>query len=218
MSPSHRSEADFRVVHALRCIGVAGEERVATASGLGRRDTAARLRRLSSLGLVTLAPGPFGGWGLTEAGRASEQDWLRVELELTGARDHIHRSYRSFLALNSKLLQICSDWQMIKLGPSPILNDHRDPEYDAGVLSRLMKIEDSVQRILAELSGRLSRFESYGSRLRNALERTLAGDTLYLADGLDSYHAVWFQLHEDLLATLGISRDEERRDTSPAGS
>jgi hypothetical protein len=31
-----------------------------------------------------------------------------------------------------------------------------------------------------------------------------------VADTLDSYHTVWFQLHEDLLVTLGISREEER--------
>jgi hypothetical protein len=28
----------------------------------------------------------------------------------------------------------------------------------------------------------------------------------YVADNLESYHSVWFQLHEDLLATLGIPR------------
>jgi hypothetical protein len=28
----------------------------------------------------------------------------------------------------------------------------------------------------------------------------------YVSDSTESYHAVWFQLHEDLLATLGIPR------------
>jgi hypothetical protein len=27
---------------------------------------------------------------------------------------------------------------------------------------------------------------------------------------IDSYHTVWFELHEDLLATLGIDRISER--------
>jgi hypothetical protein len=28
---------------------------------------------------------------------------------------------------------------------------------------------------------------------------------------VDSYHTVWFELHEDLLATLGLERAEEAR-------
>ena len=28
---------------------------------------------------------------------------------------------------------------------------------------------------------------------------------------IDSYHTVWFELHEDLLATLGIERDRGGR-------
>ena len=58
------------------------------------------------------------------------------------------------------------------------------------------------------------RFGLYGTRLTTALERTLGGNIAYVTDTLDSYHSVWFQLHEDLLVTLGISREEERRTSS----
>jgi hypothetical protein len=54
------------------------------------------------------------------------------------------------------------------------------------------------------------RFALYGTRLTTALDRVLGGNPAYVADTLDSYHTVWFQLHEDLLVTLGISREEER--------
>ena len=43
-------------------------------------------------------------------------------------------------------------------------------------------------------------------RLFEALTRAYAGALGYVADNMDSYHSVWFQLHEDLLATLGIPR------------
>ena len=79
-----------------------------------------------------------------------------------------------------------------------------------------MRIDDSAQRICGELANRLSRFGVYGFRLSSALERVLAGDSAFVTDSLESYHTVWFQLHEDLLVTLGISRDEERRDRSSA--
>ncbi len=217
MSPPHESEPDFRVLHTLRCIGVASEERVVTASDAGRNDTAARLRNLSVQGLVALDPGPFGGWGLTDQGRTTEQESVRIELDLTGARDHVRKPYESFIELNPKLLQVCSDWQMRRLGEYPVLNDHADTDYDAGVLSRLMRIDEAAQRICVELANRLTRFGVYRLRLSSALERALTGDNAYVADSLESYHTVWFQLHEDLLVTLGISRDEERRDRSAEG-
>ena len=39
----------------------------------------------------------------------------------------------------------------------------------------------------------------------------MAGDVTSVADTLDSYHSVWFQLHDDLLVTLDVSREDERR-------
>jgi hypothetical protein len=58
MTPPHQSDADFRVLHTLRCIGVASGDRVATACGLGPDDTEGRLRYLSGEGLVELGPVP----------------------------------------------------------------------------------------------------------------------------------------------------------------
>ena len=104
-----------------------------------------------------------------------------------------------------------------RLGQSHLLNDHTDADYDAGILSRLMSIDEKAQRICDDLARRLLRFETYRLRLSSALDRALTGDNAYVADHLESYHTVWFQLHEDLLVTLGISRDEERRDKSAAG-
>ena len=210
MIPPLESDSDFRVLHTLRCIGVSGEERVATASGSTRNDTAARLHNLSDRGLVALDPGPFGGWALTDGGRATGNELVQAELERSGARDHVRRWYEIFLDLNPKLLQICTDWQMRKVGESHLLNDHKDAGYDVKVLSRLMRIDESVQVICGGLSTRLSRFGVYGPRLSYALERALTGDQAYVTETLESYHAVWFQLHEDLLVTLGISRDQER--------
>lgn len=87
-----------------------------------------------------------------------------------------------------------------------VLNDHTDRAYDEGVLARLAAVDAEVQPICRNLAARLSRFGQYGPRLAFALDRAQQGDVGFVADGLDSYHSVWFQLHEDLLVTLGINR------------
>jgi len=179
---------------------------VARASGLSSIETRTRLGRLSDEGLVKLDPGPFGGWALTDDGLAAAQEKVQVELDSAGSRDQVRKCFDSFLELNPALLEICTDWQMRMVGRQPTLNDHTDADYDASVISRLMRIDDSAQRLCDELSGSLSRFGLYGVRLTDALDRVLAGESAYLADDLESYHTVWFQLHEDLLATLGLSR------------
>ena len=49
-----------------------------------------------------------------------------------------------------------------------------------------------------------------GDDLRSALERLVDGDTdWFTKPTIPSYHTVWFELHEDLLVTLGIERSSE---------
>ena len=65
-----------------------------------------------------------------------------------------------------------------------------------------------------DLSKLLARFATYGPRLRSALQRVENGDVDWFTKPMiDSYHTVWFELHEDLLATLGIERSKEESRT-----
>ncbi len=64
--------------------------------------------------------------------------------------------------------------------------------------------------MLAGLAGALDRFGSYGPRFGQALDLLLGGDLDYFTKPImPSYHTVWFELHEDLLASLGIDRASE---------
>jgi hypothetical protein len=76
-----------------------------------------------------------------------------------------------------------------------------------------MRVDESAQELCGELTETLERFGAYRLRLSSALEQAMAGNHAYVADRLDSYHTTWFQLHEDLLTSLGVSRDEERRNS-----
>ena len=64
-----------------------------------------------------------------------------------------------------------------------------------------------------QVSAALRRFGRYRPRLADALARAESGELRYVTDDTASYHSVWFQLHEDLLVTLGLTRwgrDESR--------
>ena len=71
-------------------------------------------------------------------------------------------------------------------------------------------IDDAVQPVCRDLAAALERFDGYGERLASARKKVEGGDTDWFTKPLiDSYHTVWFELHEDLLATLGIDRSKE---------
>lgn len=182
-------------------MGFASVDRVAYVTGLP--DAESHLLDLAVAGLVTYSPGDFGGWGLTEAGNVEITERLAAELEAAGARDTITKAYNDFLVLNPELLDLCAAWQT-RGGSTP--NDHTDAAYDARVLDRFIDLHGRVTAVCAELSSALPRFDRYRTRLTGALVRVKAGKLDYVTDNMESYHVIWFQLHEDLLVTLGIPR------------
>lgn len=206
----HR-DADFVVLHALRCCGAASTERLAASLGpLTSSDAEDVLLGLAARGLVTHDRGVFGGWRVTDAGLDVDARWVALELERADAGPEVQAAYDDFLDLNQRTLDICSAWQVRSFDPI-VLNDHADKVYDAGVLRRLAKVDAQAQTVCARLAARLHRFSHYGPRLASALDRARRGELDQVSDGLDSYHSVWFQLHEDLLVTLGIERSKPAR-------
>ncbi|MEE6261881.1 transcriptional regulator [Plantactinospora sonchi] len=194
------------VLHTLRCLGFARLDRIATATGLDETDAESQLIDLAVVGLVRHEPGTFGGWGLTGAGRDADAARTADELRTTGTRAAVSRTYDRFLPLNTELLDLCTAWQTRTVDGVMAVNDHRDRVYDARVLDRFAAFDRRAEAVCAELSTALPRFGRYRVRLADALARVAAGEPDYLTDNLEAYHTVWFQLHEDLLATLGIPR------------
>ena len=55
----------------------------------------------------------------------------------------------------------------------------------------------------------MPRLKIYGDKLLAALEAAEDGDVEWVSDiRRDSYHTVWFELHEELLRIMGTERDE----------
>lgn len=208
---SHRSDRRLLVLHGLRLAGVAGSGTVAARSGLDEFTAVRVLDDLASSGLVEhRASGPLTGWSLTPAGRAEHARLLRRELELTGTRSVVATAYRRFRELNPLVLDLTSRWQVRRIAGRLARNDHTDPRYDAAVLDDLAEVHRRAVPLCEDLATALQRFRPYGPELDRALARALAGDGDHVAKpGVRSYHTVWFELHEDLLVTLGLDRTAE---------
>ncbi|MGQ4270278.1 transcriptional regulator [Nocardiopsis changdeensis] len=185
------------VLSTLRCIGFSSVETVAAVTGLDPGEAESALIDLAVDGLVTRHSGPFGGWGQTAAGREADARARARELEAAGAGPAVAAAYERFLELNPELLDLCSAWQLRRPG---------DPAAEARVLDLFADLDRRAAPVCDALAAALPRFGRYRPGLARALEHARAGRTEYLTDHLASYHTLWFQLHEDLLATLGIPR------------
>ena len=206
------SSPDFQtlVLHGLRLKGFADASAIAEAADLHEADAKPHLDQLVSNGLASYRDGRLAGFALTPVGREEHARRLRAELDATGARDAVHGSYKRFLGINGDLLTICTAWQLREVDGESVINDHSDPAHDSAVIGQLADLHGKVEPICEDLGSALVRFTSYGRRLGSALAKVHAGDhDWFTKPMIPSYHTVWFELHEDLLATLEIERSSE---------
>ncbi len=215
-----RSDDELRVLHGLHLRGFSTPAALARSVDLPVDLVTTHLDAGCAVGWVRRRRGPgdeseVGAYTLTAAGRLRNRELLAAELTSSGAGPEIEIAYRGFLTLNPGLLEVCTRWQVKDLERGE-LNDHVDPAYDAVVVADLARIDGRIQPICAELGRCLARFARYGPRLSLALDRVRRGDPDWLDRPLvDSYHTVWFELHEDLLSTLGRDRATERSAGGP---
>ena len=208
------SESDLLVLQALRVKGFVDTEAVAETVGLSQEDTLNMLNQFAEEGRVSYREGRMVGWMITSEGRSYGEQLLANEVDSLGIRLEIETSYKEFSRLNNDFKELCTDWQLKPSldasGVEKVLNDHSDPDYDKGVIDRLVELDKQAQPVCASLAEQLERFSSYGSRFTHALEMVLKGDTDWIAKPMiESYHTVWFELHENFFSTLGIDRASE---------
>jgi len=209
---AHRSDPELLVALALRLKGFGEVSTIASVHGLGVDETGVILSRMAEAEKCVMRQvEAVEKYVLTPAGREQGQAALARELEVVDARGAMEAMYEKFLQLNPEMLQLCTDWQVINDGSGEQeLNDHSDSDYDSNVLNRLVVLDQRIADVLQPLIDVLPRFDNYPSRFTLALKKVLSGDLDWMTKPImPSYHTVWFELHEDLLATLGIDRASE---------
>ncbi|WP_436795505.1 transcriptional regulator [Actinospongicola halichondriae] len=206
----HPSSPRLLVLHTLRLKGVAEAEAIASDVGLAPEVVDGELSALEVADLVRVRRGRIGGYALTPAGKTLDERLIAEELAEAGVRPVVEAAYGDFLEFNGQLLAVCTAWQLREVDGETHINDHSDPEHDRAVHDRLEALHERVVPVLDALTGALDRFAGHGDRLGTALAHVRAGDHDWFTKPMfPSYHSVWFELHEDLLATLGTERATE---------
>ncbi len=194
------------LLRALLIKGVATPEALADAFSVPREVVAALLDRLVADGLVAMAAGSFK---LTEDGKHVARERIAAERERLGA-EAAAAALDAFVALDRRVKETVTAWQIREVDGEQAMNDHSDPAYDAAVLARLAAIHADAAAWLAGLTERVPSLGAYLARLERANAAAQAGDQRYIASPrVDSYHSVWFELHEHLILLAGRSRAEE---------
>lgn len=192
---------------ALRVQGVAKPDRLGVALGVSRSEAAERVRSLVEQGLAEKSISSTKGWSLTDAGHEALESSLNEEGKRKDAT--VAALYEKFLEQNGGVLQAASDWQVRRYAGAEIPNDHTDHSYDENVIRGLRQIHERAWVALVELGEHIPRLAPYRDRLASCIERLDSGDHRAFTGLLEeSYHTVWFELHQDLLLTLGLERAE----------
>ncbi|MFI7443135.1 transcriptional regulator [Nonomuraea indica] len=206
---THDSPPALLALHAVRITGFAETPVIAHRYGLDAAETRELLLDAEARGWVehTSFAGT-GGWSLTEAGRAENERQLAAELTHVGGAEEVRAVHREFLPLNALLLRACTDWQLRPTaGDRLAANDHSDAAWDARILHELAGLDRALASLAGRLGSVLTRFRGYDTRFTAALARARAGEGGWVdRSDVDSCHRVWFELHEDLIATLGLTR------------
>jgi len=148
-------------------------------------------------------------YALTPAGRMIlDNQYSRFYGELRADAAFV-AAYERFERVNVELKQVITDWQTLDVGGQKVRNDHSNKDHDAEVLDRLGAVHERFEPILAQLIKGLPRLTVYRHKLERALEEAEAGRVEWVSDAkIESYHTVWFEMHEDLLRVLRRTRDE----------
>ena len=195
-----------QVMHGVAIKKHASVGEIAAISGLAEDTITNTLTQAETDGRVT---GSDGRYRLTAAGRMIlESEYSRFYGALRDD-DAFANAYRQFEEINKTLKTVITDWQTMAVGGERVPNDHSNKDYDEDVIGRLGDMHEKFEPVLNALCAGEARIGYYRDKLNHALEQAEDGNGDWVSDAkIDSYHTVWFELHEELLRLMGTEREE----------
>ena len=202
--PSAGVDADD-VLRMLVVKGYATPESAAAALLSTAEVLSAVLDRLVADGLVELAAGSFR---LTADGKAIGRERIATDAARWG-EDNARAALESFLALDQRMKETVTAWQMREVDAAQTFNDHSDPAYDARILADLGALHADASAWSRQLEAGLRRLAVYRERLERAAAAASSDQRYVASPRVDSYHGIWFELHEELILLAGRNRADE---------
>ncbi len=142
---------------------------------------------------------------LADPGRARLAELLAVERSGVDA-EAAAAVYADFDRLNGVFKSVVSQWQITRSAPGA----EPDADRDAAVLARVDDVHRAVVPVIIAASDLVPRLRSYVDKLGVALSRAKQGDMAWLSrPTVDSYHTLWFELHEELIGLAGRTRSHD---------
>jgi hypothetical protein len=197
---------EFLTLHCLTMKQLAGPANVEAIVGVPAAEAKAALGRLVESGDVKEARGNFV---LMPAGRERLAARYGDIYKSVRQSEEFAAAYGRFERVNNDLKRLITDWQTATVAGQQTPNDHSDPDYDHKIIDRLGALHERAEPIVDAFAAEVPRLGRHKDRLNAAVDRVFAGEKDYVSGvRLDSYHTVWFELHEDLLRILDTERDE----------
>ncbi len=209
---SQQSSKELLILHSVRLTGFANSTALSKRAGVSEIDVSRFLHHAEQQGWVQyFAFAELDGWSLTDSGKLENERQLALELEHTDARSTVANIYHDFLPFNRRLVQAVTNWQIKPNDTDPFApNRHDDATWDRRILDEMAAVGTHLAKMEEQLTELLVRFEGYTHRYTMALIKANGGESEWIDKSeQDSCHRVWFELHEDLIATLGIDRGSE---------
>jgi pyruvate, orthophosphate dikinase len=190
----------------LRIKGYATPQVLADVSGLETMAVDAWCERQIAAGFADTTR---MGLRLTPAGRDAADAVTMAERAGIESASFEHM-YENFEALNGPFKKLIAAWQVRLVNGAEAINDHNDAEYDAAIMRELSDIHDGIAPVLTAATAQVARLRHYQVRFDLALATLKTGNLRFMAAPIiDSYHTIWFELHEDLIRLSGRSRAAE---------
>ena len=187
--------------------GMASVDSLAEVLGCGPDQAGAAIAALVGEGIaVELAGGRvrLTAEALAGVDELFRRDAARLRTAIEPLMDGFHSVDRAFK-------ELVTSWQMSVVDGAEVVNDHTDTAYDNAVIVQLRDgIHPRVLAVVERVAAAEPRLARYAERLTAALEALQDGDVQMMAHPLrDSYHTVWFELHEELIRLCGRTRASE---------
>ena len=194
------------VIRGLMIKGLVGPEGLAITLASSADKVAPILEGLVA---VRMAEITAGSYRLTGDGKLKALDVFTSDREQAGGEAACVAALDRFIVLDGRMKDLVTAWQ-IRDAANQVFNDHSDAAYDASILGKFGALHGDVAEWLSPLCTRLGRMTCYQLRLGRAMANAQSGDPRFVASPrVDSYHSVWFELHEDLIRLSGRRRSDE---------